>query len=83
MHKSCRFFLIISIILAIFLIVMTYLYFNTLNSLKSCLNASVNNSDILSKTFQAIEDAGFEIQTQKDGSFKLINQEASTDKNTN
>ena len=75
MNKSGKVFLIISIILAIILIIMTYLYFNALNSLRASLDNSVNNSDILLKTNQAIEDAGFEIQIQEDGSFKLIEEQ--------
>ena len=53
MNKSGKVFLIISIILAIILIIMTYLYFNALNSLRASLDNSVNNSDILLKTNQA------------------------------
>ena len=75
MNKSGKIFLIISIILAIILIIMTYLYFNALNSLRVSLDNSVNNSDILLKTNQAIEDADFEIQIQEDGSFKLIEEQ--------
>ena len=83
MNKSGKVFLIISIILAIILIIMTYLYFNALNSLRASLDISVNNSDILLKTNQAKEDAGFEIQIQENGSFKLIEQENSTERITN
>ena len=75
MNKSGKVFLIIFIILAIILIIMTYLYFDALNSLRASLDNSVNNSDILLKTNQAIEDAGFEIQIQEDGSFKLIEEQ--------
>ncbi len=83
MNKSSKVLLVVSIILAIISIIMTYLYFNTLNSLRASLDISVNNSDILLKTNQAIEDAGFEIQIQENGSFKLIEQENSTERITN
>ena len=83
MNKSSKVLLVVSIILAIISIIMTYLYFNTLNSLRASLDISVNNSDILLKTNQAIEEAGFEIQIQENGSFKLIEQENSTERITN
>lgn len=72
MNKLSKIFLTISIILAIILIVMICLYLNATSLNKQYLNSSQDSAEILLKTNEAIEKAGFEVQIQDDGSFKLV-----------
>ena len=72
MNKTSKIFLSITIILTIFLVVITCLYFNTAKVRDDYLNMTIESSDLLVKTNLAIEDAGYRIQVQEDGSFKLI-----------
>lgn len=72
MNKTSKIFLSITIILTIFLVVITCLYFNTAKVRDDYLNNTLENADLLVKTNLAIEDAGYRIQVLEDGSFKLV-----------
>ena len=72
MNKTSKIFSSITIILTIALVIMTCLYFNTAKVRDDYLNMTIESSDLLVKTNLAIEDAGYRIQVQEDGSFKLI-----------
>ena len=72
MEKLGKTFIIVSIILAIALTIMTTLYINAAKSSEDNLKKVLDNANILVKTNLAIEDAGYTIQPQEDGSFKLI-----------
>lgn len=72
MNKTSKIFLSISIILAIALVTITCLYFNAAKVRDDYLNKTLENADLLVKTNLAVEDAGYRIQVQEDGSFKLV-----------
>lgn len=72
MNKTSKIFLSITIILTICLVVIICLYFNTAKIRDDYLNNTLENADLLVKTNLAIEDAGYRIQVQEDGSFKLV-----------
>lgn len=72
MDKTSKIFLSITIIFAITLVIMTCVYFNTAKVRDDYLNKTLETSDLLVKTNLAIEDAGYRIQVQEDGSFKLV-----------
>ena len=72
MNKTSKIFLSITIILTIFLVVITCLYFNTAKVRDDYLNMTIESSDLLVKTNLAIEDAGYRIQVLEDASFKLV-----------
>lgn len=72
MDKLAKIFVGISIILAIALVIITCLYFNVAKLSDENLNKALDNADLLVKTNLAIEEAGYRIQTQEDGSLKLV-----------
>lgn len=72
MNKLGKIFVSVSIILAIALIIMTTFYINAAKSSKDNLMKVLDNAELLVKTNLAIEDAGYRIQPQEDGSFKLV-----------
>ena len=72
MNKISKIFLSITITLTIALVIILCLYFNTAKVRDDYLNNILENADLLVKTNLAIEDAGYRIQEQEDGSFKLI-----------
>lgn len=72
MNKTSKIFLSITIILTIALVIMICVYFNTAKVRDDYLNMTLESSDLLVKTNLAIEDAGYRIQVQEDGSFKLV-----------
>lgn len=72
MNKTSKIFLSITIILTIVLVMVVCLYFNAAKVRDDYLNKTLENADLLVKTNLAIEDVGYRIQVQEDGSFKLI-----------
>ena len=76
MNKTSKIFLSITIILTIVLVMVVCLYFNAAKVRDDYLNNTLENADLLVKTNLAIEDAGYRIQVQEDGTFKLFERAA-------
>ena len=76
MNKTSKIFLSITIILTIALVMVICLYFNAAKVRDDYLNNTLENADLLVKTNLAIEDAGYRIQVQEDGTFKLFERAA-------
>ena len=72
MNKTSKIFLSITIIFAIALVIITCLYFNAAKFRDDYLDRTLENAELLVKTNLAIEDAGYRIEVQEDGSFKLV-----------
>ena len=72
MNKINKIFISITIILGITLVIITCLYFKAIKLSNDYLNKTLENADLLVKTNLAIEEAGYRIQIQEDGTFKLI-----------
>ena len=65
MNKLSKIFLFIIIVLVIALGIMTYLYIKN-------LNAVLSSNETLYLTVEAVNDAGFDVQANEDGSFRLV-----------
>ena len=72
MNRVNKFFVGVSIILAIFLVIITGLYCKEIKIAKRNLNSLLETSGILAETNSAIEKAGYRIKKQEDGSFVLV-----------
>ena len=72
MNRINKFFVGVSIILAISLVIITGLYFKEIKIAKRSLNALLETSGILAETNSAIEKAGYRVKKQEDGSFVLV-----------
>lgn len=69
MNKLSKIFLAIIIVLVIVVIAM---YIKMVKSAKDDLGDTLSNNEEIFKITSAIEDAGFELEVQEDGSYTLI-----------
>ena len=72
MNRIGKFFVGVSIILAIALVIITCLYFKEVKIAERNLNELLETSGLLAETNLAIEKAGYRIRIQEDGSFLLV-----------
>ncbi len=69
MNKLNKIFLAIIIVLVIVVIAM---YIKMVNSAKKDLGDTLSNNEEIFKITSAIENAGFELEVQEDGSYTLV-----------